>query len=839
MPRCYLLLSAAVFTAVPLAPALAQNSPPPVFRIQRVLAAPQATQPAAPRAADAIQTEIVPPPEVQTRADADSVVLKSGSSAATVRSLPVRRQMPLAQVRAAPVLMVGATKMDLAPTLANPKALFNVAQRIRERPNLAEVLVDDTKVYEIDQGLVIRSFLNYRVRPGVCADARRTALVSTGLNCATQLTVQARDAAFANRNDPHYVPPRMRAAAIAKANENAAQIEQDLAQSVGEVRAMLADPARRGEFDAQMGPGSADRLAGLSDDQLKAEIVNSGETAVEQTFFIPKLDRVHPELSQKYPTRNQLHPKPATTPPMLLGGLKMAPQGINPAILGAIAATQPVPTNTPIPERIFLTGFTLGKAYEWNQRVEKTIKTCLVSCKKTYYAEVFAGFNYGFGLRFPIRLGGTYTFKPETAGSGKSASVKTDFVPVNGNEQQYLDTGLPADKLFGGKELVAQVGAHAGAGYKLPIIGSDSIDIAVGVDFTEDLPGDFDLGQFTPPAPGSNDNPKAEKVFYDLDLIGGRANFGAIGAQVFPAVRVELTSDKLTFTLRDLVSNQETLLTTSGQVTKLAIEKGDQSRFSIGDPKYNLAFLITPGLTARLFVDLALWSQNWDFPVWFPQLALKLPPDGAEFGCHDGTECSRQYAVSPAGLTTKAGPQAGLPTDLDNWGAGLDAKYIPQCADEVCRIGVRFVRQGTIYSALHKWDANNALTLANFSADLQKADFDARQLVDEAQLRQTRKASDSFGILYQEVWSKRCSDKICMDKVKGIIAFHRAEINAQQKLNPDKGTNEILSEVGKKFVPIYQAEIDASKARAAAEQAAAAKRAVRQTPMPVMKVLGN
>lgn len=830
MIRSRLIAATAVLAVLPFTSAQAQT--PPVFRIQRL---PTAPIPAAAAPNEPAQTEITRPAGVPAPADPEAVTLKSGSSAANIRSLPVRRQFSLQQVRSARTLVVGGTRMDLAPMLANPRALFNLADRIRQRPDIAEVAAEDTQVYEIDQGLVVRSFLNYRIKTGACSDGRRGAVTGVGLSCASQMTDQARTAAFANPRDLHYLAdPARRADALDKARTKGAQIEADLRQSVATVRAALADPAKRAEFDSQLGAGTSARLATLTDDQLTAEIVNSGETAVEQTFFVPRIDRVRQGFAKAYPIRNALK-LAAPKPPLLIGSMVM--QQANPSIFSGIIQTNAA-QKVEIEPHIFLTGFTLGRAYEWNQRIEKTIKTCLVSCKKTYYVEVFAGFNYGFGLRFPIKVDGTQTFTPGTNG-GMSASLQTRFTPINGDEASYLATGLPSDKLFSAKELVAQIGAHAGASYKLPIIGGDTIDVPVELDLTSYLPGDFVNGQITPPTPGGSFNPKATKTFYEVDLTGGIANLGVIGAKVFPAAEVELVSDKLTFTLYDKVLNKETVLSAGGPAVSLGVRNGKDTEFTLGDPKYNVAFHITPGLTARLFVDLALWSHNWDFPVWFPQLSVKLPPDGVEFSCHEGTECSRNYQVSPSGVISKAGAAAGLPSDLEKWGNAFDARYLEQCVDEICRIGIRFTRQGTIYYALHKFDANPALTMANFTAELAKAEQDARQVIDEAQMRQTKKASDSFGILYQEVWSKRCSDKICLDKVKGIVAFHRAEINAQQKLNPDMSTNQILGDVGKKFLPVYQAEIDASKARVATEQAAAAKRATSQVQTPVLKVLRN
>jgi hypothetical protein len=40
-----------------------------------------------------------------------------------------------------------------------------------------------------------------------------------------------------------------------------------------------------------------------------------------------------------------------------------------------------------------------------------------------------------------------------------------------------------------------------------------------------------------------------------------------------------------------------------------------------------------------VFVDVAVWSDQWAWPVLFPQLAISLPPGGLNFSCHANTTC--------------------------------------------------------------------------------------------------------------------------------------------------------------------------------------------------------
>ncbi len=43
------------------------------------------------------------------------------------------------------------------------------------------------------------------------------------------------------------------------------------------------------------------------------------------------------------------------------------------------------------------------------------------------------------------------------------------------------------------------------------------------------------------------------------------------------------------------------------------------SQFNIGDPVYSASFLITPGIDARLSLNIAVWRHSWDWFLWLPR----------------------------------------------------------------------------------------------------------------------------------------------------------------------------------------------------------------------------
>lgn len=768
-------------------------------------------------------TGIEPPPGLVLQAPASAVILKPGSSATSIRALPITRQHTLAALRNRPQLALGEGRVDLKPLLANPKALPNIAQRLRAEPQVAEITLDDTQVFEIDRGLVVHSQLGYRLRTGACSDpARHARLAATGLRCFTRMAPQARAAAFADPRDPHYVAdPRRRADALRKAEEAAVAARADIGKDIAQLRAMLADPAQRAAIAAEIGAAEAARLASLDDAHLEAEVVNAGETRIEQVLFVPSRGQVDRARFARAAD---------------LGA--SVPAGLQLVGTGAPAADAPPidrdEADRPMQPHVFLTGFTLGRDYEWRQRVETSINWCLLGCRKTYYAEVYAGFGYGFGLRFPMTLAGTYHYR--RVGATETASVTANFRPIDGSAADYAASGLPGAKLFDGKELVAQFNAYAGAGYHVPFFPDASARFDLGKDFTDGLPAPYAGGQLTPPAPGQP-MPPINVVFDDIDLIGGRANFGVVGAQVFPALQATLHSDALAFTLRDNLAGTSTPLTADGQTVPLKVDPTTHaSDFSVSSPVYNLGFRLTPGLDARLFIDIEVWSDHWDWPVWFPQVAVDLPPGGVDFACHAETVCTRNYRFTRTGSIESTGAGAAFLRDLDAWTSGFESRWAPQCADDICRTGIRLLRLDTSLRGQQMVEADAARaqnTDANAMAAAMapvyaKAEDIAPRLVHESQVRLTQKAGQGWAILAQAVWSKRCSDLPCLDNVAALAQQMTQAAIARQQAEPDASSLQVQGEIGREFGAKFQAEIDASKARALA---AAAKKSLPVKPI--------
>lgn len=781
---------------------------------------------------------------VQMVAPTNTVILKPGGFGSAVNGLPTLKKYSFDEMRKAGPIMLGGAKVDLAPILSRKGALPLLAQQLQARPGLATVNYVDVQAVENAKGLVIRSFLNYQLKTGACSDTgRRTQVRSLGLECATRMGMSDAELnqAFSTPGNVHYVrDPQLRAQAIARAKRDAQLQQAEVREEVANFRAAMANGANRQAVIAEIGESELQRLLALGDDDLAAELINSSENKVEQVMFVPKLEVKVALANGKLAALLVPSPPPPPPPP---------PQPIQ------------VSTDTPVEQATFLTGFTLGREYEWDKRVEKTIKWCVVGCKKHYHVHAYAHFGYGFGLRFPIHANGNYHYQGQTLGkqtSNESAAYTPQFSPFNGQPGDYTAAGLPTNKVFAGKELVAEVSAGAGFDAHIPIYPDPpSLSVDAGIDFTDYLPGKFKGGNIAPPNAG--DDLTESYVFDTIDLLGGRLNFGIVGAQVFPMVDIGLHGDGLTFDLHDKYGQgpggPDWKGIKSGQTIPIGVGPNSTSDFTIDNPNYTLSFEVTPGVDARLFIDLGVWSHTWDWQAKFPELAIKLPPGGLTFSCHEGTTCFHRYVFSTIGGATVTGEMGAMLAEINGKGDKFDAKWLPQCQDDTCQFGVKLVRLNAVLlgkQALGVLDAKHmqpdgtktplsdaevkdARTIIGLSGGSNalysisafgKADATAQLLVNESIARKTAKAVDSFSVLAAAVWTKKCKDADCVPEISALAKKMGPRAQQVQAQNIDYSSLQVTGIVGKEFAPQFQAAIDRSSARAGVDGIATLAEAV-------------
>jgi hypothetical protein len=415
----------------------------------------------------------------------NSAILARGKYAATMQRLHVVRKYALADLRATPQGTLGEARLDFRPMLNNPKALFNLAPRLRALSQHVEVREDSSEISEVDQGMVIHYVLSYRIIPGKCSDPNAKAQLSrAGIECFTHAPMNERLAEFGKPGSPRYVADSgKRQVAIAAFQRNSAQAEADATRHIADLRKALADPTERAAIAAQVGQAETARMSSLNDDQLKEEMINSSVQRFEETLFVPKIESAnyaYPQHVLKIAPSNE---EMAAAEQLLREGVPE--HGTGPAnfpkLLKIVPARHLAPSTEPGGEKavdvdmgpyFFLTGFTISHDYEWQWGAEVTINWCVVGCSSTYGIELYAGFNYAFGLRFLVQTQLKYHLVVHPDNSAE-AKVTPTFQAIQGNIDEFFEAGLPGDQMFKAKELVAQVGANAGFSISLPGLNPD------------------------------------------------------------------------------------------------------------------------------------------------------------------------------------------------------------------------------------------------------------------------------------------------------------------------------------------------------------------------------
>lgn len=522
----------------------------------------------------------------------------------------------------------------------------------------------DKKIFESPEGFIAVKKLSFNIPFGVCSKQRNREVLGV---CGVKQDPRERFRNLSNPNSKFFIPSESARRIITQ------QMQTELNQLNGDVlkaREFLSGPQAQQKLTAS----EIQRLRNLSDEDLAYEMMNSGDEEIEEAIFIPRA-----AMKNIFPKLNILKPKniPTRSPKVFLKKSELQderilfsgfPKSIDqnwPADQQAAAGAKLIFASTTArsgtrnltARRSFIAGFTFSKNFEWKVRFKKTVSWCWVGCKRTYYVEPYAQFGYGLGFRVPIRVELAQEYKRGRAFMMLNSKIEA----VNAQPGVYRSAGMSEEQVFGGKEIVAEYTAKAGIKYKLPTLGSGDYGVDYSKDLTDYLPGNLRGGQFDPPEPG-NPTPGFEKVFSDINLLAGRGDYGLFGAEIYPALKGEFTSGMLTVMVQDKTGGGPPQIIGSGDSARVAVDPNIRAgEFSVGQPKYNMSFTITPGVGYMAFIDLVVWRKEYPGKIWIPDLKLVLPPQGIDFGCHQGTKCVHDIKMTAFG-SENAPPVTRAPT---------------------------------------------------------------------------------------------------------------------------------------------------------------------------------
>ncbi len=278
-----------------------------------------------------------------------------------------------------------------------------------------------------------------------------------------------------------------------------------------------------------------------------------------------------------------------------------------------------------------INGFTWGKQYSWANRFGTCVNSYLFG-KFCAYAEPYANTGYGLGMRIPLRVNFEVERKIKLAGNQLvNFSPTINVFPVDGDENIYLSAQMPHDKLFSGKEIVAE--AHTKVGLKYNVLGyTGNQNKNVEVDLTDYLSS---KGNITPPNSGQS---LQIADIWSPDVSGGYFNYGCVGATFHVGAKLAMHCTGL-----DMMSRFPPIM--GPEEGKRPINQfpstysplvfNGSSFFTAFDPIYEANWTATPGLRVKAFLDVWVYSASKNFDMWLNQLAIKTPE--FHFGTHDGT----------------------------------------------------------------------------------------------------------------------------------------------------------------------------------------------------------
>jgi len=180
--------------------------------------------------------------------------------------------------------------------------------------------------------------------------------------------------------------------------------------------------------------------------------------------------------------------------------------------------------------------------------------------------------------------------------------------------------------------------------------------------------------------------------------------------------------------------------------------------------------------------------------------------DEVDLICNDGTacrirpgqpaQCSTAEQKAAAEKKRQAQNELDFSTEPQHWAVQFDAKWLPQCNDDQCRLGIRFVRTGITLLAQQRHDADPDYPWSSMALDLQQADQQAEAIVAESKQRSAGAKFDADLVQWKtdfnNTYLQQCADDSCTLGI-GFIRYAYA-LGAQQQhdANPAQVTMQTL-----------------------------------------------
>jgi len=295
----------------------------------------------------------------------------------------------------------------------------------------------------------------------------------------------------------------------------------------------------------------------------------------------------------------------------------------------------------------FVDGFTQADAFVWKESWDVGVGKVTVE----------AGASYGFGLRIPIEVTGTFTPKTieHRGGTADVESEATSTLRVNvidADADFYEDAGLDDIDVQDGQEFVLNAEAHVTV--KADILGVIDVDITLPHGLDADFGKDF-----RPPFDGCGTAcgvdvwvPAAiTKTVIDVGIAGANAQvgFNISGEGEVNLDYQTLDDEKVVKSTRGAADGQKTHRVSATDPDEMTFkttlaplsDPGEKSfGYQVSDVEYTWNLEVTPGIKGTVWVDAGF--IDWDAeigPFWLDFAKIDL--GSITFGPHAGSLASQ------------------------------------------------------------------------------------------------------------------------------------------------------------------------------------------------------
>ena len=520
----------------------------------------------------------------------------------------------------------GQITLNLLPYFDSPSSIARTAVAVREL-GIDKDSEFTVEVFDFPDRIIVKQELRYKGSAKACAE-RPSELREKGVLCF-------------QRNPNANLPPGV----------SEQQIRDTLAEMRDRIASSPTDPITG---------YTKDELVAMNDEGLFGVLLNEGRFSQESYLMTPKV------MWKAIPNLQVLQP----SADFALSGIDLRrvpdayrqPFNLDIDILKKLKLKEKFGHMTPTWEspyghlaeqhhdeltRYLVNGFTWGSTSHWAHRFGTCIDYWLG--KACAYAEPYVDSSYGLGMRIPLRVDFAIDRTNRLLG-GQLIDFKTtiDLTPFDADESIYEAAETPPEKLFGGKEVVAE--ANATVGLKYNVLGfSGNPHKNYGVDLTDYLDS---KGNVTPPGPGGS---LTMSDIWSPDLAAGYFDYGVVGSTFHIGAKLDMNGKGLAMTAQFppiLGENEGKRSIDNFPATYKPLVFADRTFFLAYDPVYDASWSAVPGVRARTYLDVWVYSGSKNFDHWLTAYAIETPD--FRFRTHQGTIGGYQISADNAELKIRS-----------------------------------------------------------------------------------------------------------------------------------------------------------------------------------------